>query len=99
MTIDRTLWKPLIGTWPVWPCPHCGSTALSLDMETLVAVETGPSKESHKHEAWEISWVDERFTGRLVCGNRSGANIVVVCGKVQNDEYMYYDHEGQTQLR
>ena len=68
-------------------------------METLVAVETGPSKESHKHEAWEISWVDERFTGRLVCGNRSGANIVVVCGKVQNDEYMYYDHEGQTQLR
>lgn len=97
MAVDRTLWKEQIRTWPVWPCPHCGSIALSINKDTLVTAETGMSKEAHSHDAWEVSWIDERFTAQLVCGNGSCGNVVVVCGKVQCDEHMYYDHEGRTQ--
>lgn len=68
-----------------------------LNKDTLVTVETGPSNEAHGHDAWEVAWIDERFTAQLVCGNGSCGNVVVVCGKVQCDEHMYYDHEGRTQ--
>ncbi len=97
MAVDRTLWNEQIRTWPVWPCPHCGSIALSVNEESLVTAQTGMSKEAMSHEGWEISWIDERFTAQLVCGNSSCGNVVVVCGKVQCDEHLYYDHEGKTQ--
>lgn len=97
MAVHRTLWKEQIRTWPVWPCPHCGSIALSINKDTLVTEETGTSRAAHSHDAWEVSWISERFTAQLLCGNGSCGNVVVVCGNVQCDEHMLYDHEGLTQ--
>lgn len=97
MAIDRILWKPQIRNWPTWPCPACGATALRLEQAKLQIVETGPSASAHQHDAWEVEWVDERFTGELLCGNAACKNAVVVCGAVQNELHQYYDHEGATQ--
>lgn len=97
MAIDRTLWKPRIKNWPTWPCPACGATALCLEPAKLQLVETGPSASVHQHDAWEVEWIDERFTGELLCGNSACKNAVVVCGTVQNELHQYYDHEGEAQ--
>ncbi len=97
MAINRAIWKPSFMTWPVWPCPHCGSAALALNHDTLASIETGPSKQLKGEDAWEVDWMDHRFTAQLVCGNASCRNVVVACGTVQSKEHWYYDHDGKTQ--
>jgi Domain of unknown function (DUF4145) len=96
MPIDRNLWRTRFETWPVLPCPTCGSKALSIVKDSVARRETGLSRLAHSEPAWEVSWVDERFTAHLVCGNVDCQNVVVACGRVDFEEENYYDNEGAT---
>jgi hypothetical protein len=88
MTINRQHWWARFTSLPTWQCPTCGEGQMILDEKTLMIAETGPSKADHFHEAWEISWIKERFSALLICSKKSCGEVASICGHTSYDEDM-----------
>jgi hypothetical protein len=65
---------------------------------SLLKVETGHSKEARNCHTWEVSWLDERFSAQLICGNSACGNVAVVCGRVESEEHWYYKNDSSEQV-
>lgn len=89
MPINRELWKPPFAKLPSWLCPTCQVGSLVVDNDSLKVVETGPSEEAKDHPAWEPEWIDERFSGLLVCQNAACGEAVAIGGRTHHTE----DHD------
>ena len=93
MALKRQLWKPPFAVFPSWPCPACEIGTVALLDGSLTIVETGPSKEAHDHEAWEPTWIEERFIAMLTCNNVNCMESVAVSGRTRHVE----DHDYERQ--
>ena len=95
MALKRQLWKPPFVVFPSWPCPICEIGTVALLDDTLRIVETGLSKEAHDHEAWEPTWIEERFIAMFICNNVSCKESVAVSGRtchVEDHDYERQEH-------
>ena len=99
MALKRQLWKPPFRMFPSWPCPTCEIGTVALMDGTLTITETGLSKEAHDHEAWEPTWIDERFTAMLVCNNVNCRESVAVCGRTRHVEDHDFERQEQNWAR
>ncbi len=93
MAIKRQLWKPRFEVFPPWPCPACEIGTVVLVNDSLNIVETGLSKEAHDVDAWEPTWIDERFTAMLTRNNVKCGESVATCGRTRHVE----DHNWERQ--
>ena len=93
MALKRQLWKPPFAVLPSWPCPACEIGTVAITDGSLTIAETGLSKEAHEHEAWEPTWMDERFIAMLTCNNVKCKESVAVCGRTRHVE----DHDFELQ--
>ena len=91
MAINRKLWSPPFASFPSWLCPSCQSGTLALNKETFNNLETGVSKKSHDHEAWEPEWIVERFVGLLVCQSEECGEMVAIGGHSHTSEFSDYE--------
>jgi hypothetical protein len=88
MSIDRKAWTPPFpNTLPALPCCACQIGFLNIVPDSLKVVETGPSEDAHSHDAWEVEWMDFRFTGFYRCTNPNCRNVVAVAGKMGYTSY------------
>ena len=93
MAVKRQLWKPPFAVFPSWPCPACEIGTVALLDGSLTTVETGLSEEAHDHEAWEPTWIEERFIAILICNNVNCRESVAVSGRTRHVE----DHDYERQ--
>ncbi len=94
MTLDRTPWKASFtadGRLP-WFCPYCHGSRLAGAKSKLLQGETGDSRDSHGHEAWEPEWIDGRFAALLSCPHCQGQ--LAVAGTYRIRDARGYDAEG-----
>jgi hypothetical protein len=91
MSIDRKLWiPPFTNGLPALPCCACRIGFLNIVADSLKEMETGPSEDAHSHDAWEVEWMDFRFTGFYRCTNPKCRHVVAVLGKVgYESDYEY----------
>jgi len=90
MSIDRKLWiPPFPSALPALPCCACQIGFLNIVLDSLKEMETGPSENAQSHDAWELEWMDSRFTGFYRCTNPKCRHVVAVAGKVSYKS----DHE------
>lgn len=97
--MKRDLWSVSISRkkCPPWPCPSCAKGILILDPRTFVAHETAPSKAAHSHDAWEVDWIDYRFSAWCTCPSCkqkvsiSGRGGVVANPDYESNEYTFED--------
>lgn len=68
------------GSWPEWKCPTCGVGLLQLRRKTLHKDMTGPSKLETQHPAWDVEWVEQRFSCLFYCNNEKCAEVCCVSG-------------------
>ena len=81
--MDRKLWiPPFTNGLPALPCCACQIGFLNIVADTLKKLETGPSENLQSHDAWEVEWMDFRFTAFYRCTNPNCRNVVAVAGKV-----------------
>jgi hypothetical protein len=84
MSIDRKLWMPPFwNELPALPCCACQIGFLHLVADSLKQIETGPSENLHSHDAWDVEWMDSRFTGFYRCTNPKCRNVTAVTGTVR----------------
>lgn len=95
MAINRGHWKPPFISLPSWVCPTCQTGSLSLNKSNLKIVETGSSVRARSHDAWEPEWVENRFSGLLVCQNRECGEIVAVGGRTELIEDLDWEQQVQ----
>jgi hypothetical protein len=95
MTVDRSLFATAFATLPEWPCPTCGKGYLKANKDALLNTETGPSKASHDHPAWDPEWVMQRFAGLLTCNFGNCGDLVAILGDVSIVEDYDYNHDGE----
>ena len=95
ITEKRKIWKPkfLKGSFPVWPCPHCGSLSLNLVPATLTDFENAGSRAGHRLEEWSYDWSTFSFNAWFKCGSTCCKQDVSVTGTVEIDE----QYEGDAQ--
>lgn len=94
---DRNLWREEFDNWQTWPCPTCGSVALTIEKKKLAVEETGPSARERDALALLEEIYLARFVGLLVCRNPACGEVVAVSGRVRVEEDNYYDETGETQ--
>lgn len=83
MPIDRKLWiPPFWNGLPALPCCACRIGFLSIVADSIKEMETGPSEDAHSHDAFEVEWMDVRFTAFYRCTNPKCRHVVAVAGKV-----------------
>jgi hypothetical protein len=83
ISMDRKLWMPpFTNALPALPCCACHIGFLNIVPDSLKAMETGPSEDSKAHDAWEVEWMDSRFTAFYRCTNPKCRQVVGVAGKV-----------------
>ena len=83
MSIDRKLWIPPFGNGlPALPCCACQIGFLNILADSLKAIETGPSEDAKSHIAWDVEWMDLRFTAFYRCTNPKCGHVVGVVGKI-----------------
>jgi hypothetical protein len=88
MPINRKLWvPPFREAFPPLPCCACRTGFLDLIPDSLKGMETGPSEDAHSHDAWEVEWMDLRFTGFYRCTNPKCRHVVGVVGKIGYASY------------
>ncbi len=82
MTIDRKLLTQYFikNKFPPWTCLKCGVGLLELQKNTLNIEDTGDSKLSRGHDAWEPDWIDYRFVALLKCNNKQCVDCVTLTG-------------------
>jgi hypothetical protein len=76
-------WRVPFGTWPAWMCPTCQKSTLNLIADTLKSEETGESKASQTHEAWDPDWTVARFSALFRCANRDCGEVVTCTGNMR----------------
>lgn len=85
--LDRKLWKaPFKHELPSLPCSNCAIGFLHPIPDMTKEVETGGSREAHEHEAWDIDWIESRFTALYRCNNPKCAHVVGLTGIVRHEE-------------
>jgi Domain of unknown function (DUF4145) len=91
MSIDRKLWiPPFTNGLPALPCCACQIGFLNIVPDSLKKMETGPSEDAKSHDAWEVEWMDSRFTGFYRCTNPKCRHVVAVLGTVDyKSDYEY----------
>ena len=99
MALKRQLWRPPFAVFPSWPCPACEIGTVALLDGSLTIVETGPSKEAHDHEAWEPTWIEERFIAMLTCNNVNCKESVAVSGRTRHVEEHDFERQEQNWTR
>jgi hypothetical protein len=95
MAVNREHWRRQFWKLPGWLCPTCQSGSLVLNKETLNYSETGISRGGRALDAWEPDWIDERFSGLLVCQSPSCGELVAIGGRTHHVEN--HDWENQEQ--
>jgi hypothetical protein len=100
MSIDRKLWiPPFTNGLPALPCCACRIGFLNIVADSLKEMETGPSENAHSHDAWEVEWMDSRFTGFYRCTNPNCRHVVAVAGKMNYESYYEYLPNGDCESR
>jgi hypothetical protein len=89
MPVDRDLYCQSLSKEgaPNWPCPRCGGGHLRLIPESLNSSWTANTTEASNHEAFEASWVKQRFVALLKCDNGKCKEPVVVAGTGTVEEW------------
>lgn len=89
MPVDRELYTQSIKKdgAPNWPCPRCSGGHLRLETESLTRSWTADTQEASDHEAFEASWVEQRFVAMLKCDNVKCKEPVVLAGTGRVEEW------------
>ena len=100
MSIDRKLWiPPFPNALPALPCCACQIGFLNIVPDSLEAIETGPSEDAKSHDAWELEWMDLRFTAFYRCTNPRCRHVVAVAGKMGYESDYEYLPNGDCEPR
>lgn len=99
--MDRIQFRKLVGGFsgsatPLWICSTCGKGILELIEPSLNIEETGPSRASHAHEAFDYEWVNKRFSGLLKCSSKLCGDIVSIAGVAVLEEESDWEAQQQS---
>ena len=88
MPVDRELYSKSITKdgAPNWPCPRCSGGHFRLVPESLRHSWTADTQSASSEDAFEASWVEQRFVSTLKCDNPKCGEVAVVAGTGKVDE-------------
>lgn len=72
---------------PNWPCPRCNGGHFRLRPETLHSSWTADTQAASSEEAFEASWVEQRFVAMLKCDNGKCGEVAMVVGTGKVNEW------------
>ena len=95
MPVIRDQWSERHLKLPPWVCPTCGKGRYKVVDNTLVELETGPSKREHSHDEWDPEWVEKRFVAIMRCDLISCGQVAAVSGDSGVLSFEEYTPEGE----